>query len=96
MLELKNVWRTYGEGENEVVALRDVNLRIDDGEFVAIVGPSGSGKSTMLQIIGLLDRPTGLTLPDGSPWTSSRTAPAPACACSPWASSSSASTSYPG
>jgi ABC-type lipoprotein export system ATPase subunit len=68
MLELKNVWRTYGEGENEVVALRDVNLRIDDGEFVAIVGPSGSGKSTMLQIIGLLDRPsTGMTLLDGEP-----------------------------
>ena len=68
MLELKNVWRTYGEGENEVVALRDVNLRIDDGEFVAIVGPSGSGKSTMLQIIGLLDRPTtGETLLDGKP-----------------------------
>ena len=68
MLELKDVWRTYGEGENEVVALRDVNLRIDDGEFVAIVGPSGSGKSTMLQIIGLLDRPTsGETLLDGKP-----------------------------
>jgi putative ABC transport system ATP-binding protein len=68
MLELKNVWRTYGEGENEVIALRDVNLRIDDGEFVAIVGPSGSGKSTMLQIIGLLDRPTtGATLLDGKP-----------------------------
>jgi putative ABC transport system ATP-binding protein len=68
MLELRNVWRTYGEGENEVVALRDVNLRIDDGEFVAIVGPSGSGKSTMLQIIGLLDRPTtGATLLDGKP-----------------------------
>ncbi len=68
MLELKNVWRTYGEGENEVVALRDVNLRIEDGEFVAIVGPSGSGKSTMLQIIGLLDRPTsGETLLDGKP-----------------------------
>ena len=68
MLELKDVWRTYGEGENQVVALREVSLRIDDGEFVAIVGPSGSGKSTLLQIIGLLDRPTsGETLLDGTP-----------------------------
>jgi ABC-type lipoprotein export system ATPase subunit len=58
MLRLDSVWRTYGEGDTEVAALRDVTLRIDDGEFVAIVGPSGSGKSTLLQIIGLLDRPT--------------------------------------
>jgi putative ABC transport system ATP-binding protein len=68
MLELRGVGRTYGSGENQVVALRDVNLRIDDGEFVAIVGPSGSGKSTLLQIVGLLDRPsTGETLLDGTP-----------------------------
>jgi ABC-type lipoprotein export system ATPase subunit len=58
MLKLNGVWRTYRVGEAEVVALHDVTLGIDDGEFIAIVGPSGSGKSTLLQIIGLLDRPT--------------------------------------
>jgi putative ABC transport system ATP-binding protein len=58
VLQLDGVWRTYGEGAAQVAALRDVTLRIDDGDFVAIVGPSGSGKSTLLQIIGLLDRPS--------------------------------------
>ena len=58
MLVLDHVWREYQVGDGEVVAMRDVSLRIDDGEFVAIVGPSGSGKSTLLQILGLLDRPT--------------------------------------
>ena len=58
MLELKNVWRIYHVGEEEIMALRDVSLTIGDAEFVAIVGPSGSGKSTLLQIAGLLDRPS--------------------------------------
>lgn len=58
MLKLTDVWRTYQVGDTEVVALQAVNLEIGEGDFLTIAGPSGSGKSTMLQIIGLLDRPT--------------------------------------
>src|SRR3954447_12635803 len=66
MLRLSHLWRTYPVGEEEIVALREVNLEIRDGDFMAIVGPSGSGKSTMLQIVGLLDRPSrGLVALDG-------------------------------
>ena len=62
LLRLDRVWRTYQVGDAEVVALRDVSLRIDDNELMAIVGPSGSGKSTLLQMLGLLDRPTHGTI----------------------------------
>jgi putative ABC transport system ATP-binding protein len=58
MLELSEVSRQYVVGDDVVWALRDASLRVEDGEFIAIVGPSGSGKSTLLQIVGLLDRPT--------------------------------------
>jgi len=56
--ELRSVTRRYGQGQTEVQAVRDLNLRIDAGEFVAIVGPSGSGKTTLLQLLGALDRPS--------------------------------------
>jgi putative ABC transport system ATP-binding protein len=58
MITLTNVSRTFVLGDENVQALRDVNLHIDRGEYLSIMGPSGSGKSTMLNILGLLDRPT--------------------------------------
>lgn len=56
MLEIKNVSRVYGEGEAKVVALNDVSLLVEAGDFIAIMGPSGSGKSTFLNILGGLDQ----------------------------------------
>ncbi|MGL5867885.1 MAG: ABC transporter ATP-binding protein [Clostridium chrysemydis] len=58
ILRIENLSKIYGEGENKVEALKDVNLSINKGEFVAIVGASGSGKSTLLHLLGGLDRPT--------------------------------------
>jgi len=58
VIRLEDVWRTYRVGEEEVHALRGVDLEISSGEHVALIGPSGSGKSTMLHIVGCLDRPT--------------------------------------
>jgi putative ABC transport system ATP-binding protein len=58
MLKLVNVTKSYRASEVETLALREVNLEIRSGEFVAIMGPSGCGKSTLLNILGLLDRPS--------------------------------------
>ena len=57
MVELKNVTRRYRQGENTVLALDDVTVRIEAKEFVAVTGESGSGKSTFLHLIGGLDKP---------------------------------------
>ena len=59
MIELQAVAKTYDTGAGPVYALRGADLRIERGEFVAIMGQSGSGKSTMMNILGLLDRPSG-------------------------------------
>lgn len=58
LIEVKDVYKIYNPGENEVRALDGVSLTIDEGEFVAIIGQSGSGKSTLMNTLGLLDRPT--------------------------------------
>jgi len=55
MLEIKNISKVYGEGTAKVVALNNVSLRVNEGDFIAVMGPSGSGKSTLLNIIGGLD-----------------------------------------
>ncbi len=58
IIELQNVSKLYGFGDATTLALDEVNLNIEEGEFVAVMGPSGCGKSTLMNLIGLLDRPT--------------------------------------
>ncbi|HUU24543.1 MAG TPA: ABC transporter ATP-binding protein [Methyloceanibacter sp.] len=58
LIELRSVTKVYGQGEAEVRALDGIDLRIEKGEFAAVMGPSGSGKSTAMNIIGCLDLPT--------------------------------------
>lgn len=58
MIEISNLTKVYNAGSIEVKALNDISFKIDQGEFVAIIGPSGSGKSTLMNMIGCLDVPT--------------------------------------
>jgi putative ABC transport system ATP-binding protein len=68
LIEMRELTRVYQLGPQEIFALRGIDMVIEDGEYVAIMGPSGSGKSTLMNIIGCLDRPSaGRYLLDGIP-----------------------------
>lgn len=58
LIDLRNINKTYRNGDQELKVLKNINLKVEEGEFVAIMGPSGSGKSTLMNIIGMLDRPS--------------------------------------
>ncbi|MDK2836521.1 MAG: putative transport system ATP-binding protein, partial [Thermosediminibacterales bacterium] len=61
LLELKGIARSYKTGQIKVDALKGIDISIEEGDFISIMGPSGSGKSTLLNIIGCLDKPTSGT-----------------------------------
>lgn len=66
LLKVENLVKKYENGNNCVIALNDINLEVNTGDFISIIGPSGSGKSTLLHILGTVDRPTsGKVLLDG-------------------------------
>ena len=58
LIELKSVYKEYQQGRVSVPVLRDINMQVEEGEYLAIMGPSGSGKTTLMNILGLLDTPT--------------------------------------
>ena len=58
MIRLESIYKNYQQGKNDVKVLKGIDLRVREGEYVAIMGPSGSGKSTLMNIIGALDRPS--------------------------------------
>ncbi len=59
MIKISNLSKVFRTGDTETIALKDINLNVREGEFVAVMGPSGCGKTSLLNIIGLLDSPTG-------------------------------------
>ncbi len=61
IVELKNIYKTYLQGDIHVPALKNISLDVEEGEYLAIMGPSGSGKSTLMNVIGCLDEPTSGT-----------------------------------
>src|SRR3954469_17462776 len=58
LISMRNIWKTYQMGDEELHALRDVSFNVEKGEYLAIIGPSGSGKSTLMNLIGCLDSPS--------------------------------------
>ncbi|HRH44142.1 MAG TPA: ABC transporter ATP-binding protein [Pyrinomonadaceae bacterium] len=58
LISMRNIWKTYQMGNEQLHALRDVSFDVQKGEYLAIIGPSGSGKSTLMNLIGCLDSPT--------------------------------------
>ncbi len=58
LISMHNIWKTYQMGVEQLHALRDVSFRVEEGEYLAIIGPSGSGKSTLMNLIGCLDSPS--------------------------------------
>ena len=74
LIEIRDMYKIYNPGENEVYALDGVSLTIEEGEFVAVIGHSGSGKSTLMNMMGCLDTPTeGTYLLNGRDYPASRT-----------------------